>query len=331
MLNTSGLYLGPSNAVPLQGSYFISASTDGGHFLLRGLDNKVRAFLNVCRHREKRILLPKGEGLSHWRGRLTSLTCGGHDWGYGFDGAHVSPKTFMVNGNACPIEGDHNLHQVPIEDIGGLYWTGNESQLADIRELLQSDLLKESGITHFVPPDYQLHEVWVTHNRFRPDTGMEVFGDISHVLAPSVHGGTLMRFVDPNGLKLDAPEKSRCGNVQKVPFLKTTDTSKMSDAWRYYREAVLEQSGGETPPYGAVWIAHYPDGTTIEHFPYAVVVSRFAPDHHTFGTRNVVEFYFSDEILAFNPDLAVRLLRPIKHSHMKMLNCLQRWILARWT
>jgi len=296
LLNTGGLYLGPANLVEEVGSYFISASTDGAHFLLRGLDGKLRAFLNVCRHREKQILVPKSNDVGGRVGKLTSgfVSCSGHDWTYASDGTHASPKKFVIEKGSCPIVGNYNLHEVPIENIGGLVWTGSESQLAEIRELLLTPLLEKCGIADFLPTDYRLHEIWISPDEYRPDTGMEVFGDISHVLAPAVHGGTLMRFVDPRGLLLDAPKKSRCGNVQMVPFLLETDHLKMSEAWRTYREAVLELSGSESPSFGAIWIAHYHDGTTIEYFPYAVVVSRFAPNSITGGTRNVVEFYFSE-------------------------------------
>lgn len=307
LLNLGGLYLGPESLVSEPGSYFISASTDGAHFLLRGQDNKLRAFLNVCRHREKQILVPKGDNLVDRTGVLTSglVSCSGHDWQYATDGTHVSPKAFMLQGKTCAIEGNHNLHEVPIESIGGLVWTGTPDQLMAIRELLETPLLKTLGITRFVPENFRIREIWVSPDTFRPDTGMEVFGDISHLLAPGVHGGTLMRFVDPNGLQLDAPENG-CGNVQMVPFLVDTELEKMTPAWREYRVGMLEHSGKEAQPFGAVWIGHYPDGTTVEYFPHAVVVSRFAPNFITNGTRNVVEFYFSDEVLGFNPDLAIR-------------------------
>ena len=64
-----------------------------------------------------------------------------------------------------------------------------------------------------------------------------------------------------------------------------------------YRDAILQYSGGKLPKYGTVWSILYPN-VMIEWYPYALVVSTLIPRRPDL-TTNIVEFYYPEEIQAF--------------------------------
>jgi len=66
-----------------------------------------------------------------------------------------------------------------------------------------------------------------------------------------------------------------------------------------YRDALLAYSGGALPAYGTVWSILYPN-VMLEWYPHCLVISTLiprSPDH----TTNIVEFYYPEEIKAFEP------------------------------
>ena len=60
---------------------------------------------------------------------------------------------------------------------------------------------------------------------------------------------------------------------------------------------MLKFRGGEAPPYGAIWLTLYPN-IMVEWYPHVLVVSTLWPQG-VGKTRNVVEFYYPEEIVLF--------------------------------
>ena len=82
--------------------------------LVRGEDNVVRGFLNVCRHRNTRIV--SGEGVQNCR----AFKCPYHNWVYGLDGAlNAIPQAFGFPGLEREKMG---LVPVPVVEQHGLIW-----------------------------------------------------------------------------------------------------------------------------------------------------------------------------------------------------------------
>jgi phenylpropionate dioxygenase-like ring-hydroxylating dioxygenase large terminal subunit len=82
--------------------------------LVRGEDNVVRGFLNVCRHRNTRIV--SGEGVQNCR----AFKCPYHNWVYGLDGAlNAIPQAFGFPGLEREKMG---LVPVPVIEQHGLIW-----------------------------------------------------------------------------------------------------------------------------------------------------------------------------------------------------------------
>ena len=77
-----------------------------------------------------------------------------------------------------------------------------------------------------------------------------------------------------------------------------------SDVYGRWHDEVLryqlENHGGKPPKHGAIWLTYYP-GVMVEWYPNVLVVSTLYPrgPRHT---TNVVEFYYPEDIAAFERD-----------------------------
>ena len=70
-----------------------------------------------------------------------------------------------------------------------------------------------------------------------------------------------------------------------------------SPAYRKWHDAVLAYRNGEPPKHGAIWMTYYPS-VMVEWYPHVLVVSTLHPQGPQ-KTLNVVEFYYPEEIAAF--------------------------------
>ncbi|HET7676856.1 MAG TPA: aromatic ring-hydroxylating dioxygenase subunit alpha [Candidatus Limnocylindrales bacterium] len=76
---TSWLYVGRDEDARETGEYFLASVAGESLAIVRGEDQLLRAFYNVCRHRGARVV--EGE-----KGRLARFQCPYHAWTYGLDG-----------------------------------------------------------------------------------------------------------------------------------------------------------------------------------------------------------------------------------------------------
>ncbi|MFP4906222.1 SRPBCC family protein, partial [Paraburkholderia sp. BR14261] len=70
-----------------------------------------------------------------------------------------------------------------------------------------------------------------------------------------------------------------------------------SPTYRKWHDEVLRFRNGEPPEFGAIWMVYYPN-LMIEWYPHVLVVSTLYPKSPQ-ETLNVVEFYYPEEIAAF--------------------------------
>lgn len=66
------------------GSYILSDWDDFPYIIIKGEDGKIRAFMNVCRHRGPKIQFEQTSEC------LKSLICPYHGWSYKLDGTYLS-------------------------------------------------------------------------------------------------------------------------------------------------------------------------------------------------------------------------------------------------
>jgi choline monooxygenase len=67
--------------------------------------------------------------------------------------------------------------------------------------------------------------------------------------------------------------------------------------YQKWQEQVLKFRNGVAPPYGAIWLTLYPN-IMVEWYPHVLVVSTVWPNGPQ-KTKNVVEFYYPEEIVLF--------------------------------
>jgi choline monooxygenase len=73
-----------------------------------------------------------------------------------------------------------------------------------------------------------------------------------------------------------------------------------SDVYKKWHEVLLQYRNGQLPDRGAIWLTYYPH-IMVEWYPHVLTVSTLHPISPT-QTLNMVEFYYPEEIVAFERD-----------------------------
>lgn len=107
------LFFGLSCELPKPGDYRADDLSGVPVLVVRAGDGRLRAFLNVCRHRGARVV-------DEARGRRRTFTCPYHSWTYGLDGSLRGlphPDEFPDLDRAAS-----GLVQVPVAEALGIVW-----------------------------------------------------------------------------------------------------------------------------------------------------------------------------------------------------------------
>ena len=107
------LMLATTPEIPNPGDYKAMDAVDTPVLISRGQDGRVRAFVNMCRHRGSQIM-PAGTGSAK------RFTCPYHAWSYDQSGALVgvfSEKDFGTVDRSC-----YSLVELPAAERAGLIW-----------------------------------------------------------------------------------------------------------------------------------------------------------------------------------------------------------------
>jgi phenylpropionate dioxygenase-like ring-hydroxylating dioxygenase large terminal subunit len=106
--------VGFSAQVRKSGDYFIHNETGVPILVARDRQDRLRAFLNVCRHRGTQLVQePCGEGKK-------AFVCPYHGWSYGTDGALLA--IVHEEGFSGIQKRDHNLVPLPVQERFGVVW-----------------------------------------------------------------------------------------------------------------------------------------------------------------------------------------------------------------
>jgi len=107
----SWICAGRAPEIPQPGDYFLREIGRESVLLVRGTDDQVRAFFNVCRHRGTRICTVA-------EGRFSGvMQCGYHGWTYGLDGK-LRAAPHMDQPDFC-------LENYPLHGIAAEIWDGH--------------------------------------------------------------------------------------------------------------------------------------------------------------------------------------------------------------
>jgi choline monooxygenase len=260
-------YVGHELMVPNTGDFATLVSENEGRMLVRNA-NGLELLSNVCRHRQ--ALMFNG------RGNANNIVCPLHRWTYDLKGELIGAPHFETT--PCL-----NLPKTQLQNWNGLLFEQNGYNVMEqLKELSVTRDLDFSG--------YMFDHVEVQTCNYNWKTFIEVYLEDYHV--EPFHPG-LGSFVSCEDLRW---EFGRDYSVQTVGVNRGLAKAG-SDIYQRWQEQVLKFRGGEAPPYGAIWLTLYPN-IMVEWYPHVLIVSTLWPEGPQ-RTRNVVEFYYPEEIVLF--------------------------------
>ena len=261
-------YVGHELMVPEPGAWQSIGWQDHAKLLVRNAGG-IELLGNVCRHRQAIML--------QGRGHAENIVCPLHRWTYDLRGELLGAPHFA----------DHpcvQLGSTPLTRWHGLLFAGPREpsrELATLPRTLAED---------FDFSGYRFESVQVTDYPCNWKTFIEVYLEIYHV--EPYHPG-LAGFTDCSNFRLEVGEH---WSVQVVGA-KNHLLKPGSPVYRNWHEACRRYLDGREPKHGALWMTLFPN-VMVEWYPHVLVVSHL----HPLGpqlTRNVVEFYYPEDIVLF--------------------------------
>lgn len=263
-------YVGHELMVPEVGDYMTLPWTEHGKLLVRSAGG-VNLLSNTCRHRQGLIM----EG----RGHAQNLVCPLHRWTYDLDGRLLGAPDF----DHLP---DCSLPRTALKNWHGLLFSGPRDPAADLADF---PLAADYDFTGYV-----FDKAIVDECPFNWKAFLEIYLELYHVEA--MHPG-LQKWVDAGNYEWGFGDRWS----YQILGIKDELKHQISPNYERYRDAVLDYTRGVLPKYGTVWSILYPN-VMLEWYPLALVVSTLiprSPDH----TTNIVEFYYPEEVKAFEPHI----------------------------
>ncbi|WP_313298504.1 aromatic ring-hydroxylating dioxygenase subunit alpha [Diaphorobacter sp.] len=273
-------YVGHQLAVPHPGDYYALPQEGEGRALVRNAQGQVELISNVCRHRQAVMLKGRGslqgQGKGHAGG---NIVCPLHRWTY-------SPSGELLGAPHFAHDPCLNLNNYRLQEWNGLLFEDNGRDI-------QSDLagmgpLAELSFDGFVLSHVEMHEC-----NYNWKTFIEVYLEDYHV--GTFHPG-LGNFVTCDDLKWEFAKEYSVQTVGVAP----TFGKPGSDVYKTWHDVLLQYRNGELPERGAIWLTYYPH-IMVEWYPHVLTVSTLHPVSVN-KTMNVVEFYYPEEIAAFEPE-----------------------------
>ncbi|WP_338847024.1 aromatic ring-hydroxylating dioxygenase subunit alpha [Massilia sp. W12] len=265
-------YVGHELMVPNAGDYATLAAEEEGRMLVRNADGGIELLSNVCRHRQALML--------NGRGNAKQIVCPLHRWTYDLKGELLGAPHFEKT--PCL-----NLHPKKLQSWNGLLFEQNGYDVA--QKLRTMPFARELSFDGFMLDHIEVHDCDYNWKTF-----IEVYLEDYHV--EPFHPG-LGNFVACSDLRWEFGADYSVQTVGVNQGLRKAG----SPVYRKWHDEVMKFSNGETPPYGAIWMALYPN-ITIEWYPHVMLISTVWPLGPN-KTRNVVEFYYPEEIALFEREL----------------------------
>ena len=271
-------YVGHTLAVPEVGDYQALAHENEGRALVH-TPQGIQLISNVCRHRQAVMLKGKGNLNDPARGMGGNVVCPLHRWTYSGQGQLLGAPHFQQD--PCL-----NLQNYPLQEWNGMLFEANgrdvASELAGMGPRAQLDF---NG--------YALEHVEMHVCNYNWKTFIEVYLEDYHV--GPFHPG-LGNFVTCDDLQWELKDDY---SVQTVGVANRLGKAG-SPIYERWHNVLLQYNQGTVPQHGAIWLTYYPH-IMVEWYPHVLTVSTL----HPMGPRktmNVVEFFYPEEIVAFEPE-----------------------------
>jgi len=277
-------FVGHRLAVPRPGDYFALPQEGEGRALVNDPHSGgVRLVSNICRHRQAVMLKGRGSlNTEHQGAAGGNIVCPLHRWTYAADGQLLGAPHFAHD--PCM-----NLNRYGLREWNGLLFEDNGRDIA--ADLAGMTLAPELSFEGYALGHVELHTC-----RYNWKTFIEVYLEDYHV-AP-FHPG-LSNFVTCADLRW---EFSREYSVQTVGTSDNLAPGRRAGSQVYERwhKALLAYNQDKKPARGAIWLTYYPH-IMVEWYPHVLVISTVHPVGVS-ETLNMVQFYYPEEIVAFEPE-----------------------------
>mgnify|MGYP000905965552 FL=1 len=273
-------YVGSTVSVPEIGDYYALPHENEGRALVRNDKGDIELISNICRHRQAVMLKGRGnlktEGKGHAGG---NSVCPLHRWTYNPSGQLLGAPQFSQD--PCL-----HLNNYKLREWNGMLFEDNGRDIvADLAGMGPREQLNFEGLV--------LHHVEMHECNYNWKTFIEVYLEDYHV--GPFHPG-LGNFVTCDDLKWEFAKEYSVQTVGVAP----TFGKPGSDVYKKWHEVLLNYRNGELPERGAIWLTYYPH-IMVEWYPHVLTLSTLHPISPT-KTMNVVEFYYPEEIAAFEPE-----------------------------
>ena len=286
LFRTAPRYVGHELAVPEPGDHLALMQEGEGRALVR-TPTGIELISNVCRHRQAIMLKGRGKVGGNASGKVNGNTgshivCPLHRWTYDLKGSLIGAPHFTHD--PCL-----DLRNYPVQTWNGLVFEGGPDKHRVASDLANIGPRADLDFTGHVFGGMQMHECDYNWKTF-----IEVYLEDYHV--GPFHPG-LGQFVSCDDLRWEfGPRHS----VQSVGA--NNELAKAgSPAYRRWHDRLLAFRDGQAPTKGAIWLTYYP-GVMVEWYPHVLVVSTLIPKGPR-KTLNLVEFYYPEEVAAFEPEL----------------------------
>jgi len=277
-------YVGHQLSVPNEGDFHALPQEGEGRALLRTAGG-VELISNVCRHRQAVIL--KGRGSVRASGSAGNIVCPIHRWTY--SGGEGSPAGTLLGAPHFPQDPCLNLHNYPLQEWNGLLFEKGPGCRDVAADLARMGPRADLDFTGMVLDRVELHEC-----NYNWKTFIEVYLEDYHV--GPFHPG-LGSFVSCDDLQWEFGANYSVQTVGVSHGLARPGSA----TYRKWHDALLRFNEGRAPRHGAIWLTYFPN-IMVEWYPHVLVVSTLYPKGPQ-QTTNVVEFYYPEEIAAFERDL----------------------------
>ncbi|MEY2622038.1 MAG: hypothetical protein RIT26_1858 [Pseudomonadota bacterium] len=272
-------YVGHRLSVPERGDFYALPQEQQGRALVH-TPNGVELISNVCRHRQAIMLKGRGQLASDRAAAGGNIVCPLHRWTYAPGGQLLGAPHFQ--NDPCL-----NLKNYQLREWNGLLFEDNGRDIAaDLAGMGARHALKFDG--------YALDRVEMHECNYNWKTFIEVYLEDYHV--GPFHPG-LGHFVTCEDLNWEFQSEY---SVQTVGISNQLRQSG-SPVYRHWQEVLMKYREGQLPERGAIWLTYYPH-IMVEWYPHVLTVSTL----HPMGPRktlNMVEFYYPEEIVAFEREL----------------------------
>jgi phenylpropionate dioxygenase-like ring-hydroxylating dioxygenase large terminal subunit len=279
-------YVGHALSVPEVGDYHALAHENEGRALVH-TPTGIELVSNVCRHRQAVMLKGRGS-LGQQNQGGGNIVCPLHRWTYSA-GAPSQAAGTLLGAPHFAHDPCLNLNNYPLQSWNGLLFEkqiGGRDVAADLAGMGPLAALDFSG---HVLDRVEMHEC-----NYNWKTFIEVYLEDYHV--GPFHPG-LGQFVTCDDLQWELKPEYSVQTVGVGNRLGKADATGGSPAYERWQKALLDYRGGKPPKFGAIWLTYYPH-IMVEWYPHVLTVSTL----HPMGpqkTMNVVEFYYPEEIAAF--------------------------------